>query len=136
MGLYAKNTHKKRKNKNKTKKKHKQKNIETSAFKSIIRRVDLASSAFLCRLQNSRIFCVGPSHKCARASNERSGATVKKTESGTGERRSSRRVTRFVRHTFPRHASISQGQHDRKTREKETALQYSPKLKSSEIFCK
>ena len=38
------------------------------------------------RLQNSRIFCVGLSNKCARSLNERSGASVK-TESGTGERR-------------------------------------------------
>ena len=59
---------------------------------------------------------------------------MKKTESGTGERRSSRRVTRFVRHTFPRHASMSQGQHDRKTREKETALQYSPNFFASNVY--
>ena len=34
------------------------------------------------RLQNARIFCVGP-EGCARLSNERSGASVK-TERGTG----------------------------------------------------
>ena len=38
------------------------------------------------KLQNSRIFCVGPSHECVLYSNERAGAIVK-TESGTWERR-------------------------------------------------
>ena len=55
------------------------------------------------RLQNTRILCVGPAG-CARSSNERSGASVK-TERGTGPP-----LARFVRDTFPRHASwISQG---------------------------
>ena len=33
-------------------------------------------------------------------------------------------VARFVCHAFPRHASISQEMHNRKSREKETVLQF------------
>ena len=43
------------------------------------------------------------------------------------------RVARFVRHTFPHHTSISQGQYDKKREKKEIVLQSRPKHTLTDI---
>ena len=60
-------------------------------------------------------------------------------KSGTAERRFfySLSVARFVRPTFPRHASISQGQDDRKpAREKETVVQSITLAGRKQLLCR
>ena len=101
--------------------------------KSLQRGCKGVAGVWLCnllRLQNSRIFCVGLSNKCARSLNERSGASVK-TESGTGKRRPPHTpVARFAREDprFRRFAPC-----DQRFREKNDCITYCNMLFCSQL---